>query len=136
MSIFRRDPLSSPGAAAAAPRPSSGPAASGPGSLITAGARFEGVVSGAADLRVEGLLVGSVATEGVVRVAAGGEVEGGIAARTISIAGRVAGDVVASDLVELAASAKLEGNIAASRVVIAEGAFLSGQVTMAKVCQR
>lgn len=125
MPIFRRDALSS-SEPAAAPRTTGLHAAS----VIAAGARFEGAVTGAADLKVDGLLAGNVTTEGAVTVTAGGEVQGEITARAVSIAGRVEGNVAAADLVELAASARLEGNLAASRVVIAEGAFLSGQVTM------
>jgi cytoskeletal protein CcmA (bactofilin family) len=129
MSLFRRETLSlsEPAVAPATAKPL---ARSATPPVIAAGARFEGTVTGAADLLVDGDLAGNVATEGKVTVTPGGEVRGGIAARAVSIAGRVEGDVAATDLVELAASARLEGNLAASRVVIAEGAILSGQVTM------
>lgn len=129
MTLFRRDALSL-AEPAGAPGTAKPLARSSTPSVIAAGARFEGTVSGATDLMVDGNLAGNIMTEGRVTVTTAGEVKGGIAARAVSIAGRVEGDVAATDLVELAASARLEGNLSASRVVIAEGAFLSGQVTM------
>lgn len=125
MALFRRD----------SPTPvhssASGPSSGEPtGTRIAAGARFEGKISGAVDLRIDGELEGEIAVPAVVVVGPEGRVTGPISARVVRVAGRVTGDLRGTERVEIAATANLEGDIAAPRVTIAEGAFFKGRVEM------
>lgn len=132
MSLFRREASSEP------PSRSERSAADGAASTslgaaghVAAGSRVEGRITGTADWLVDGELVGTLALDGRVTIGPAGNVQGTLEARAIRIAGRVEGDVVAAERVEVLASGRLEGNITAKRVIIAEGAFFKGSVSMA-----
>lgn len=77
-----------------------------------------------AGLRIEGELV----SEGAVRIE--GAVAGGVRAASVRIEGEVEGDVVATGRVELGSAARVRGDVSAERVVISDGARLSGKVEM------
>ncbi len=128
MALFQREPV----------KPSEHPVVTAdrggtsPGtSKLASGALWEGNLSGSGDVVIEGKVQGTVAVDGLVQVLGGGEVQGRVEARVVKVAGKVVGNLIASDLVELATTAVLEGDIQATRVVIAEGAYFSGKVTMA-----
>jgi cytoskeletal protein CcmA (bactofilin family) len=114
------------------------PAASGPSdpgfrrhlTHIAAGTLLQGVVTGSAELLIEGEVHGEVRVDAMVTVGAEGAVEGPVSAAVVRISGRVTGNVAASDRVEVSPSGILEGDIAAPRIVIAEGAFFKGRVEM------
>ncbi|HVS00649.1 MAG TPA: polymer-forming cytoskeletal protein [Thermoanaerobaculia bacterium] len=129
MSIFRRDTSGS--ASVSSPSvPSSEPSSQRRRvTLIAAGSRIRGEVTGASELLVEGEVEGEIRIDSVVVVGAEGVVRGPIAAQTVRIGGRVIGSVHA-DRVEVSVSGSLEGDIVAPRIVIAEGAFFKGRVEM------
>ena len=123
MSIFRRESRA----------PAEDPAAVAAGAGVTriaAGSRVLGEVTGATEVLVEGEVRGAIRVDATVTVAAGGLVEGPIAARVVRVAGKVVGDVRGADRVEVGVAAVLEGDIAAPRVVISEGAFFKGMIQM------
>lgn len=135
MSIFRRDP---PGPQQAASpverrtvdrRPGGSPRERST-TLIAAGTRLTGEITGSAGLQVEGDFRGTIRLDSEVVIGPGGRGEGQISARVVRIGGRMQGDVEGIELVEITPSGALEGNISAARVVIAEGAFFKGQVEM------
>jgi len=139
MSLFRRDepspaqpaerpsPAPRPDASASAARPATSAATE---TRIGPALRVDGRVLGGGPLRVEGRVEGEIQVEGRVVVAEGGTVAGRIRAVAVVVEGRVEGDVVATDRAEVTSSGATEGDIEAPRVVIAEGAFLKGNVTM------
>jgi cytoskeletal protein CcmA (bactofilin family) len=63
-------------------------------------------------------------------VAPEGEVEGDIEALSVYVAGRVHGQIRAGERAELAATAVVEGGVESPKIVIAEGAQLTGSVGM------
>jgi cytoskeletal protein CcmA (bactofilin family) len=126
MSIFRRE---TPPASGGPSEPPHSP----PGHRLThvaAGTRLQGVVTGDADLLIDGEIAGEVRIDASVTVGADGVVTGPVAAQVVRIGGRVLGDVTAFDRVEVSPSGSLEGDITAPRVVVAEGAFFKGKVAM------
>jgi cytoskeletal protein CcmA (bactofilin family) len=136
MPIFRRDSPSNP-PEQPAPQRSQAPAAhrtsaprQEPATLIAAGTRVRGELSGRADITIEGQFEGKIVLDSDVTVRAGGQVQGTIEARSVRIGGKMVGDVQGVELVEITSSGTLEGNVSASRVVIAEGAFFKGEVEM------
>jgi cytoskeletal protein CcmA (bactofilin family) len=127
MSIFRRANTSS------SPASSGGSSESSQKRRLThiaPGTRVQGIFTGPTELLIEGEIAGEVRVDALVMVGGDGVVEGPVSAPVVRIGGRVIGDVHASERVEIAASGVLEGDVAAPRVVIAEGAFLTGRVEM------
>lgn len=98
--------------------------------VIAAGSSLQGSLEAAADVRVDGAVHGALTSRGSVTVSASGEVGANIRAQSAHLAGKVVGDLDVTDLAELSASAVLEGSIRAGRVVIAEGARLTGTITV------
>ena len=120
-----------PAAAPRAPEPSR-PAASRSSSLSTlsAGVKYEGNISGAGELQVDGSLKGDIR---VVRVTIGegGSVEGTVHADVLEVRGRVTGAIVAKQ-VKLFATARIEGDITQEQLSIEQGAWFQGRCTQAK----
>ncbi|HUH10152.1 MAG TPA: polymer-forming cytoskeletal protein [Brevundimonas sp.] len=120
-----------PAAAPRAPEPSR-PAASRSSSLSTlsAGVKYEGNISGAGELQVDGSLKGDIR---VVRVTIGegGSVEGTVHADVLDVRGRVSGAIVAKQ-VKLFATARIEGDITQEQLAIEQGAWFQGRCTQAK----
>jgi cytoskeletal protein CcmA (bactofilin family) len=84
-------------------------------------------------LRVDGHLVGSIASEsGTLIVGTNGQVDANISVSTATINGTVNGDIVASERIQLGRTAKVMGNIQTPRLTIEDGAVLEGGCTMMK----
>ena len=107
--------------------PGAAPAA---GTLVGPSARVVGEITGDEDVTVQGRVEGNIDVTRRVTVAASGEVEGDVHARSVAVAGRVRGQIRADERAELLASAIVHGNVQAPKVVIAEGAQLQGNVAM------
>jgi len=99
--------------------------------VLGVGARFVGNLTAEEEVVVAGRLEGKVEGSKRVQVAAEGEVEGDIEALSVYIAGRVHGQILAGERTELSATAVVEGGIESPKIVIAEGAKLTGSVGMA-----
>ncbi len=135
MGLFGKDDRK-PGAFQPTPQqtpksPSATPHTSGETTLIGRGARFEGTLTGSADMLIEGQFAGAVDATGRLVVAEQGKVEANLHAKVVVIAGSVTGNVSADERIELQPSATLTGNITAPRIQIQEGATFEGEVRMA-----
>ncbi|MEO8503675.1 MAG: polymer-forming cytoskeletal protein [Acidobacteriota bacterium] len=130
MSLFGREqqpakPTSSPSPVSPV-QPSGGRVST----LVAAGSKVTGKISGPTEVVIEGELEGEIRVEGNAVVGSAGLVKGEISARTIRVAGKVLGNIRGLERVEVLASGSLEGDVSAPRVVIAEGAFFKGKVEM------
>jgi cytoskeletal protein CcmA (bactofilin family) len=92
--------------------------------------RFEGSITGAGAVRIEGALKGSVTLAAVCEVAEGASVEADLHGTVVRVAGTVNGNVSASKLVELLATAVVKGDVSGPALHVAEGAKLEGRVEM------
>ena len=121
-----------PAAAPRAPEPSRPAASSRSSSLSTlsAGVKYEGNISGAGELQVDGSLKGDVRVSRVV-IGEGGSVEGTVHADVLDVRGRVSGAIVAKQ-VKLFATARIEGDITQEQLSIEQGAWFQGRCTQAK----
>ena len=131
MPIFRRE--NEGPATAATPgirEPSPRGEARGRVTLIAAGSRVTGQITGPTEVHIDGEVDGDVRVDGVVVVGAEGKVKGKISARTVRVGGKVTGNLHGLERVEVLPSGSTEGDISAPRVVIAEGAFFKGKVEM------
>jgi len=128
------EPAATPPTAAAtaparAPEPQR-PARSSTLSTLSAGVKYEGNISGAGDLHIEGSLKGDVH---VARVTIGesGSVEGTVHADVLDVRGRVSGAIVAKQ-VRLYATSRMEGDITQEQLSIEQGAWFQGRCNQAK----
>jgi cytoskeletal protein CcmA (bactofilin family) len=117
-------PATAPNPFAAAPRASSV-------SVIGAGLKIQGEITGDSDLVVEGEAHGRIRMlHGRVTVGANGLVNADIEAVEISVEGSVQGGLKASDRVRLGASSRVQGSVMTPRIAIEDGARLRGKVEM------
>ncbi|MBD3838046.1 polymer-forming cytoskeletal protein, partial [Brevundimonas sp.] len=99
-------------------------------STLSAGVKYEGNISGAGDLQIEGSLKGDVRVARVV-IGEGGSVEGTVHADVLDVRGRVAGAIVAKQ-VRLYATARVEGDITQEQLSVEQGAWFQGRCNQAK----
>lgn len=110
---------------------SSQPAPLDPGATrVSPGTRIVGRLEGATEVVLDGELEGEVRLDGALLVARNGAIRGELRARVVRIAGRVTGNVHGGERIELFAGGSVEGDLAAPRVIVHEGAFLTGKVVM------
>lgn len=99
--------------------------------LIGEGSTFEGKITSAAGVRIEGQVIGDIDCEGDVTIGEKGTVESNIiTARNVIIAGTVNGNVQARQKLSITSKGKLRGNISASSLSIEEGSVFEGTSRM------
>ena len=119
-STFVGDPLT--------PRPA--PASASSKTMIGSGSRVVGDLISDEEVLLEGQVEGKIHGERGIMVAAGGEVLGDVAARSVVVGGRVRGQIIAAERAELTSTAVVHGSVQAPKIIIAEGAHLQGNVAM------
>ena len=98
----------------------------GPATLIGAGCRVQGQLSGKGDFVICGEVEGDCNLEGSVTVAPGGRWIGVLLARAVVLAGEVEGEVIAHGKLEIAPSARITGTVTGEAIAVAEGAVVEG----------
>jgi cytoskeletal protein CcmA (bactofilin family) len=97
----------------------------GHGTVLTGETNFQAM------LRVDGVLQGTVSSEGgTLIVGTNGQVDANVAVASATVNGTVNGDIVASEKLHLGRTAKVVGNVQTPRIVIEEGAILEGSCSM------
>lgn len=99
---------------------------SGTPTLINAGCKISGVISGQGDYQVSGEIDGDCEIEGTVTLARDGYWQGTIRADNVVISGHVEGDIIASGKVEVAQTARITGTVTGEAIAVAEGAVVEG----------
>jgi len=105
-------------------------AESGSINLIGNGTTIEGDIKANGDVRIDGLLTGSIHTKGKLVVGPSGKIEGEVVCQNADISGSINGKVNVSDLLALKSSAKLNGDISTGKLAIEPGATFTGACTM------
>lgn len=100
--------------------------ASGPGTLISEGCRFEGLLTGGGHFMINGEVEGECDIEGSVTLAKGGYWKGVMKAESVIVAGTVDGDIISSGQVEISDTAKITGTVSGEAIAVAEGAVVEG----------
>ena len=101
--------------------------------MIGAGTIITGDINSNGDLRIDGTLKGSVATEGKVVLGKNGVVEGDVVCNNADIAGEIKAKITVSQLLTLKSTAKLKGDIITNKLSIEPGAVFSGSCSMGAV---
>jgi cytoskeletal protein CcmA (bactofilin family) len=127
--IRRRDDVEAPGGPGSG-RTEAGMADNGEVTVIGAGARLEGNVVSAGNLRIDGQVKGQINAEGDVALSSQSQVEADIRAQNVSIAGRFKGNVHVKGKAHLARGGRIDGNITSKTLVVEEGGVFHGQSIM------
>jgi cytoskeletal protein CcmA (bactofilin family) len=98
-------------------------------SVLGPGIYFQGHLSGAGGVRIEGTFDGNINVKGPVVVADGAKVTADIQALSVLVAGSVQGNIVANK-VEIRSTGRIFGDLITTAFATEEGAFLRGQVRM------
>ena len=101
--------------------------------MIGAGTVITGDVYSKGDIRVDGILKGSVITESKVVLGKEGVIEGDIECSAADISGMIKAKITASQLLSLKTSAKLNGDIITNKLSIEPGAEFTGSCSMGAV---
>ena len=101
--------------------------------MIGAGTVITGDVYSKGDIRVDGILKGSVITEGKVVLGREGIIEGDIECSTADISGVINAKITVSQLLSLKTSSKLNGDIITNKLSIEPGAEFTGSCSMGAV---
>ena len=98
--------------------------------LLGKGTLWKGEIhAGQNSLRIEGLVDGSIHSEGEVTVAPTGEVKGTIAAKHLIVTGRILGTFKIQECLEIHGTGYVEGDVEVGSLVVDEGGTLQGTCT-------
>jgi len=97
---------------------------------LGSGARLKGDLHCSGSVSIEGMVDGTVRSQGTVLLQESARVKGELSGARIVISGEIRGNVQAGERLEIQASGKLLGNITAPVIFIQEGAFFEGQCSM------
>jgi cytoskeletal protein CcmA (bactofilin family) len=98
--------------------------------IVGAGARLEGNVVSAGNLRIDGQVKGQINAEGDVALSPQSQVEADIRAQNVSVAGRFKGNIQVKAKAHLARGGRIDGNITSKTLVVEEGGVFHGQSIM------
>lgn len=94
--------------------------------IIGVGTEISGNLNTKGDIRIDGKITGNVKSKAKVVIGSTGEITGDIISESAEISGRVTGDIQTSEILFLKATANVVGNIASNKLVVENGANLSG----------
>jgi cytoskeletal protein CcmA (bactofilin family) len=98
--------------------------------LIAADTDVKGEMSFDHNCRILGKFEGTITAEGDLHVAEGASCKAQVEAQTVTVDGKVEGNITAKDKVTLNATASVSGDIVAAKLIVAEGAVVSGHLSI------
>jgi cytoskeletal protein CcmA (bactofilin family) len=96
----------------------------GPGTMLRGELRCRGTI------RVEGTVVGGVASGDSVVLLENGRIQGDVTAGQVIVGGEIVGNVSAVERIEITAKGRVVGDMIAPRISIHEGVLFEGRCTM------
>ncbi len=101
--------------------------------MIGNGTVINGDIQSKSDIRIDGILKGSVKTEGKLVVGSTGVVEGDVVCVSADVSGEIKAKITVSQLLSLKSTSKLNGDIITNKLSIEPGASFSGSCSMGAV---
>ena len=98
--------------------------------FISEGTQISGEMSVEHDLRVEGVIKGSISVGGALVLGPTGRIEGDVVARSVTLAGHITGNIKAQEKLVLEGKSVLMGDLQTRELVIQEGAIFQGRCAM------
>lgn len=106
---------------------------SGSINIIGQGTTIEGQVNANGDLRIDGIILGSVTSKAKVVIGSTGQVQGDVVCQNADISGSVKGKTTVNELLFLKSTARINGDIITGKLVVEVGASFSGNCHMGPV---
>lgn len=106
---------------------------SGTINIIGNGTSIEGEVRSNGDIRIDGIIKGSITSKARVVIGTTGIVEGDVNCQNADISGSIKGKTTVSELLFLKATAKVNGDIITGKLVVEVGASFTGACNMGPV---
>jgi cytoskeletal protein CcmA (bactofilin family) len=97
---------------------------------ISTGTTIKGDIISSGDIRIDGIVEGSIVTKGKLVIGPSGSVNGEVTCQNADIAGTVKAKITVAELLSLKATAKLTGEISTNKLAIEPGANFSGTCSM------
>lgn len=98
--------------------------------VIAPSVRVEGDFVSEGNVRIEGMVTGSIATERDLIVGENAKITANVSARNAVVAGELHGNLRVFDRLELSATARVHGDIQAKVLSVAPGAMMRGQLVI------
>jgi cytoskeletal protein CcmA (bactofilin family) len=98
--------------------------------VISKETKIVGNINAEGNIRIEGLVDGSVCSQSKIIMGESAGVQGDIKSLEAEISGHVKGDVFCGQLLILKKSAVIDGNITTPKIVIENGAMFNGKCQM------
>jgi len=98
--------------------------------MIGKGTSIKGDIRSDGDFRVDGILHGSIQSNGKIVVGVSGSIEGDINCQNADISGQVKAILRVKELLSLKATSKMTGEVYTSKLAIEPGARFSGTCNM------
>ena len=98
--------------------------------VIVAGTKVKGEVTGGNELFLEGEFDGDIKLDSLLLLRQGGKLKGKVETENIIIEGEMEGEIIAKNKIEVRTTGNFKGSIICRRIAIEEGAFFQGKVTM------
>ncbi len=95
--------------------------------IIAHGVKVEGDFVSPGNVRIEGIVKGSVNAQGNLTVTESAMIEADVTAANAVVAGEIRGNISVSDKLELLATAKVHGDISGKVLTVLAGAVLNGR---------
>lgn len=101
--------------------------------LIDAGTTISGDIKTEGNIRIDGILNGSVNAKGKVVVGPSGKIEGEVVCQNADVSGTLKAKISVSELLSLQSTANLLGDIVTNKLKIEPGANFTGSCSMGAV---
>ena len=98
--------------------------------LVQADTYITGDIFSGGNIRIDGVLKGSVRCLGKTILGPTGRVEGNITSQNADLEGKVKGNVIVSELLSLQATSEVNGDIVSNKLAIEPGARFTGSCSM------
>ena len=98
--------------------------------FLDPGCTISGELSFRSSFRVDGTVDGTVTSDAEVLIGEEGVVEGEVKVARCVVGGTIRGTITATESVTLHGSARVWGDVSTPKLVMEDGAFLEGRVTM------
>jgi len=103
------------------------------GSVVSAGLRVKGEISGNEDLLVNGIVECPIQLEEkILTVGPSGKLTANVVAREVIVFGEVKGNLVARDRIQIKKEGSVVGDLTTGRIVIEDGANFKGSIEIVR----
>ncbi len=98
--------------------------------IIGNGTKITGNIETSGDIRIDGVLVGNLSTQGKIVIGATGSIEGEVICVNSDVSGQLKGKISVKELLSLKATAKIFGDIITNKLAIEPNAVFTGTCNM------